>query len=228
MPKGEAAAVDARTAILDAAERAFAEVGFGGVSVRAVARAARVNQALIHHFFETKEGLFTAVIDRRADEINRSRAAALDALEARGDPPLEALVDSLVRPTIELGHDETRGGAEFRRIVVRLANGSDERAPRPTSRLYEDVARRYTAALGRALPGLTPAAAVSGYLYAVGVSLQAMARTNRSALLPDGLVTAVEPDAIVEEVVAFVCAGLRKIAVREAQPDASTTGNRED
>ena len=53
-----------RTRILDAAEELFAEKGFDAVSLRAIARRAGVDPALLHHYFGSKEGLFAGVLNR--------------------------------------------------------------------------------------------------------------------------------------------------------------------
>lgn len=52
-----------RQQILDAARHLFAERGYAGASIRAVAADAAVDPALVHHYFGTKEGLFRAVLD---------------------------------------------------------------------------------------------------------------------------------------------------------------------
>jgi len=49
---------DTRGEILDAARETFAAKGFEGTSLRAVARAAGVDAALVHHYFDGKESLF--------------------------------------------------------------------------------------------------------------------------------------------------------------------------
>lgn len=51
---------DTRAAILDAARSLFAERGFGGTSIRAIAGAAGVDPALVHHYFGSKDDLFVA------------------------------------------------------------------------------------------------------------------------------------------------------------------------
>lgn len=48
----------ARADILAAARREFAEKGFDGASIRGIARAARVDPALVHHYFPDKGTLF--------------------------------------------------------------------------------------------------------------------------------------------------------------------------
>lgn len=50
--------VDTRNQILAAALTLFSEVGYEKVSLRAIARAAEVDPALVHHYFESKPELF--------------------------------------------------------------------------------------------------------------------------------------------------------------------------
>ena len=54
----------AREAIMNAAERVFAEKGFEGARVDAIAEEADYNKALIFHYFGDKEGLYQALIER--------------------------------------------------------------------------------------------------------------------------------------------------------------------
>jgi AcrR family transcriptional regulator len=55
--------------ILEAAEDEFAAKGFDGVRLASIARAADVPQALIHHYFADKAGLYRAVIERALASI---------------------------------------------------------------------------------------------------------------------------------------------------------------
>jgi AcrR family transcriptional regulator len=54
--------VDARARILKAASSEFARHGYDAVSLRSVARAADVDAALVHHYFEDKADLFTQAL----------------------------------------------------------------------------------------------------------------------------------------------------------------------
>jgi AcrR family transcriptional regulator len=56
-----------RDHILDAARRQFAEHGFEGTSLRQVARAAGVDPAMVHHFFQDKDELFALSVELPAD-----------------------------------------------------------------------------------------------------------------------------------------------------------------
>src|SRR4249920_2241466 len=52
-----------RAAILDAAIEEFAEHGIAGARTDAIARAARVNKALLYYYFKDKEAIYQAVLD---------------------------------------------------------------------------------------------------------------------------------------------------------------------
>ncbi|MER5336374.1 TetR family transcriptional regulator [Micromonospora sp. NPDC002717] len=58
---------DTREAILGAARAAFAERGFDGASIRAIAAAAQVDPALVHHYFGSKDQLFLAAMHAPVD-----------------------------------------------------------------------------------------------------------------------------------------------------------------
>ena len=56
-------APDTRAAILAAARAHFASAGFSGTTIRAVARDAGVDPALVHHYFGSKDDLFLAALE---------------------------------------------------------------------------------------------------------------------------------------------------------------------
>jgi len=60
-----------REAILDAAEKVFAEHGFDGARIDAIAAAADYNKSLIFHYFGDKLGLYAAVIRRADQQMNK-------------------------------------------------------------------------------------------------------------------------------------------------------------
>jgi AcrR family transcriptional regulator len=51
-----------REAILSAARTQFAEHGYDGATIRAIARTAGVDPALVHHYYGSKESLFAAAM----------------------------------------------------------------------------------------------------------------------------------------------------------------------
>lgn len=77
---------DTREAILAAAREAFAEQGYDGASIRAIATGAGVDPALVHHYFGTKEELFLATVQPPIDPaevIPKLVAGGVDGLGRR-------------------------------------------------------------------------------------------------------------------------------------------------
>jgi AcrR family transcriptional regulator len=58
---------DTRQSILEAARQIFAERGYDKASIRAIATEAKVDPALVHHYFGTKDKLFLASMDAPVD-----------------------------------------------------------------------------------------------------------------------------------------------------------------
>ncbi|GAB4273868.1 MAG: hypothetical protein Kow0013_27850 [Pararhodobacter sp.] len=203
---------EAQDAILDAAEVVFADNGFHGATTRAIAEQAGANAALIHYYFGSKEALYEAVIARRSGAINDERRARLADLHARGKPDLEAVLDALLRPTIALGRDPSRGGAHYARLLGHAAAGTDERSRRLTGAHYNAIARVFIDELAAAVPGLAREDAVGGYLNAIAIGISLMAPTGRAQELSDGALTDDDLDALIERAVRFIAAGIRALA----------------
>ena len=65
-----------RQRILDAASSVFAEEGFAGARVDEIARRAEVNKALLYYHVGNKQALYTAVLTRNFDRVERAIADA--------------------------------------------------------------------------------------------------------------------------------------------------------
>jgi AcrR family transcriptional regulator len=68
--------------MLDVASRLFIERGFGGVSMDEIAEAVGVTKPMLYAYFDSKEGLYVACIEREGRPL-------MAALEAAVDPSLE-------------------------------------------------------------------------------------------------------------------------------------------
>ncbi len=94
-PRGRRpAGADTKGAIVAAARELFASQGYAAVSLRAVARGAGVDAALVHHYFEGKSALFAAAMESPVDPAARIR-------EAVASGPVEDLGRRIVRTALE-------------------------------------------------------------------------------------------------------------------------------
>ena len=69
--------------ILAAAERVFAQLGLQGGSIRAIAREAGCDPALIYYHFENKEVVFTTMLDRKFPPLIQDLERLADPLDLR-------------------------------------------------------------------------------------------------------------------------------------------------
>jgi AcrR family transcriptional regulator len=74
-----------REAILDAARAEFAASGYERATIRAIAAAAGVDPALIHHYFGSKEDLFVAAIDAPINPAQAIRSVLGESLDGAGE-----------------------------------------------------------------------------------------------------------------------------------------------
>ena len=84
-----------RDAILDAGERAFADRGFDGVSMREISAAAGLkNQASLYHHFRDKQALYEAVLERGIAPIVALVAASPPV--GAGGETVDAVLDRML------------------------------------------------------------------------------------------------------------------------------------
>lgn len=98
-PRDERGVLAAR--ILAAARDEFAEHGWAGTAIRAVARTADVDPALIYHYFGSKEGLL--------DAATTPPQKWLDAVAATWATPKADLGRQLIRTVLDTWTDEEVG-----------------------------------------------------------------------------------------------------------------------
>jgi AcrR family transcriptional regulator len=91
------------------AERLFATRGVGHVALtQIVASSSQKNRSALHYHFGSREGVLTAVLDRRLMRVNTLRQAMLDDAAGR-EPPLAKGVHAFVAPLCSVVLNEPWG-----------------------------------------------------------------------------------------------------------------------
>jgi AcrR family transcriptional regulator len=129
---------DARADIVAAARREFADNGYDATSLRAVARSAGVDAALVHHYFSDKADLFAATLDI---PIRPDRIVA-EILTG----PRDAVGATIVRAIVTRFDD--RATQETVIALVRTALGHEFAARLLRQFLLREVLHRITTELG--------------------------------------------------------------------------------
>lgn len=129
---------DARAAIVRAAALEFADSGYDGASLRAVARRAGVDPALVHHYFSDKPELFAAALELpiRPDRIVAELLAG----------PREVLGTSIVRAIVTRFADPATRTAVL--ALLRTAMGHEFAGRMMRQFLLRELLQRITGTLG--------------------------------------------------------------------------------
>lgn len=202
---------DTKEKILEAAESLFAEDGFDGTSLRAITTEAGVNLAAVNYHFGTKEALLSAVLERRVGTINNERLRRLDAVEARaagGPPELEGVVRALLIPPFLIVAEWGESGRKFMRLVGRLHSETSEKIRDCFLAQFDEIVRRFAAALGRALPALTPHELGYRMHFIIGAMAHTMAWSHNLGMGPQAALRPAEHTEVLDHLVAFVVAGV--------------------
>jgi TetR/AcrR family transcriptional regulator len=147
-----------RRKILDAAEHEFAAKGFDGARLAGIARAAAVPQALIHHHFGDKAGLYRAVLERALAAITAKGWHILDTMapprkRVRGQRfearQLQALVEALVGMLVDFYATHTSALRILRGEAMRGGTLGDELVRAYAKPQIDEVVARFEAMRGR-------------------------------------------------------------------------------
>jgi len=139
-----------REAILRAARDQFADCGYDGATIRAIAAAAGVDPALVHHFYGTKERLFAAAMQLPVVPSEAITAALADAARS----PDETVGHYLVSAALALwDSEELRGSFQ---ALLRSALTSEQAAVMLREFLSEAILRPVASVADDTDPASTP------------------------------------------------------------------------
>ena len=157
-------APDTRATILSAARSRFADHGFAGTTIRAVAGDAGVDAALVHHYFGSKDDLFLAALEMPVDPRELLAPVVAQGPDGAGerllrtflsvwdDPDIQVRLLAVVRSVLsEEGAALLKDG--FIPVVVGpvlaelVADRPDVRIPLVSSQVVGLIVTRYLLAL---------------------------------------------------------------------------------
>ena len=220
-----------RSAILAAAERLYADRGFGDVTLRDIVAEASVNLAAVNYHFGSKDELIAELFVTRSLATNRERLNELRAAEENGGgrAPIEQIFRALVGPTLRGCLGPSSEGSTAARFMIRASIESVPPIRRIKNREVDHL-RKFIAAMRRAMPGRDDADLYWGLHFALAMAHHTIREKERLAKLSEGKCDLNDVDAIVARVVAVSAMALtggetpaKKAPARSTMPQGRLT-----
>ncbi len=208
-----------RTAILAAAERLYADRGFGDVTLRDIVAEANVNLAAVNYHFGSKDELIAELFVTRSMALNRERLTQLKAAEEKGGgrADIADILRALVGPTLRgcLGPENQRSTPA--RFMIRVSIETVPAIRRIRNREIDHL-RKFIAAMRRSLPDRGDVELYWGLHFALAMAQQTVRDSERLAKLSEGKCDVDDVEAVVERVVAVAVMGLIAGGAKERTP----------
>ena len=190
-----------KESLIDAAEHLFAEHGYDGVGMRALANEAGVNLGAATYHYGTKEKLYIETVLRCFRPIAEERIRLLRQAEkdAKGKPvPVETIVDCMLRPPFMAALAHPYFPALLARNLFMPPPFMEESLSREGGLVHEP----FLAALARTLPNLPMEVLQIREMFARGVLLMFLSKIPMQKS-PEFC------ESVLKEMVTFIAAGLR-------------------
>ena len=194
-----------RENLLNAAERLFAEHGYDGVGMRALAAEAGVNLGAATYHFGSKERLYIETVMRCILPIREERIKLLRQAErtAEGKPvPLETIIDCMLRPPLMTILEHPHFSALLARNLFMPPPFMREFLARNANQAHEP----FVLALTLALPGLPVEVLRVREMFARGTMLMFLSKIS----VPK---SAEFCDFVLKEMVVCIAAGFRSASI---------------
>lgn len=158
---------DRKMAILLAAEKLFAQLGYHSVTIRQIAQEAGVPLALVGYYYGQKHELFEAIFAHWNDTIE-ARLLALREAEQAPDTTqrLPLIIQAFVGPVLRMRASPE--GEYYALLVARELFYATEVADRVLRAYFDPLANAFIEALQRALPHTTRGQVAWCYQFALG------------------------------------------------------------
>src|SRR5215472_6999189 len=198
-----------RGAIVAAAERLYADRGFGDVTLRDIVAEANVNLAAVNYHFGSKDELIAELFVTRSLALNRDRLRELRAAEDRGNGRANVadILRALVGPSLRgcIGPERDRSTAA--RFMIRASIESVPPIRRIRTREIDHL-RKFVVALRRALPDRGEAELYWGLHFALAMAQQTVRDSERLTKLSEGKCDVDDVEGVIKRVVDVAVMGL--------------------
>lgn len=195
------------TEFLDAAERQFAENGYAGAKIRAIADEAKANLGALHYYWGSKESLFRAACARRMAPMIEERMARFEAL---GDSPtsIESILRAFFEPAFLCHRNDPVKRKLFCRTYARILTDPAPEVRAIVAEIFTDPTNRFVHLLRDACRHIDDTTFYWRLHCVFGTFQHAAGYTDDIGTLAAGRFDTSDLDVGIDRIVQFVTAGL--------------------
>lgn len=200
-------AENTETEFLDAAERQFAENGYAGAKIRAIADEAQANLGALHYYWGSKESLFRAACGRRMAPMIEERMARFDAL---GESPksVEEILRAYFEPAFLSHRDNPAKRRLFCQTYTRILTDPSPEVKSIMMEIFAEPTRRFVKLLRGACPRVDDRHFYWRLHCVFGASQHATSYTDDIGLMAEGRFDTADLDLGIETIIKFLAAGM--------------------
>lgn len=198
---------------LDAAERQFAENGYSGAKIRAIAEEAEANLGALHYYWGSKESLFRAACGRRMEPVISERMRRYDALAGRS-PTVDEILRAYFEPAFLYGREDAARRDHFCRIYARILTDPSPEMKAIVAEIFSESIRRFVGLLRNACEHLDDRDFYWRLHCVFGVFQHAATYTDGIGVLAEGKFDSRDIDTGLDRIIHFVASGLEAPAIK--------------
>ncbi|MGV3553253.1 TetR/AcrR family transcriptional regulator [Rhizobium sp.] len=195
------------TEFLDAAERQFAEHGYAGAKIRAIADEAHANLGALHYYWGSKESLFRAACGRRMAPMIEERLARFDALGEQASS-VEAILRAYFEPAFLSNRESPVRRKLFCQIYARILTDPSPEVKSIMVEIFAEPTRRFVQLLRGACPHVDDRHFYWRLHCVFGASQHAATYTDDIGLMAEGRFDTSDLEFGIETIIQFVATGI--------------------
>lgn len=218
---------DIREKILDVAEKVFAESGFEGASIRAIVNAAKVNLAAVYYYFDSKEGLMAAVLDRRFGYLYKEQREQLKKIqESPQDYTLEQIIEAMISTPLKVADKDISSGKIqiVRKLIGRMVTEPNRTIQEMLRRRHKELRDGFINLIHKKVPHLTMVDLQWRIEFIWGALAFLMCNPQKLEYMSGSVCNPADTETALKQMVQFFCAGLRAPSVSDFKQIKSLNG----
>jgi AcrR family transcriptional regulator len=196
------------TEFLDAAERQFAENGYAGAKIRAIADEAKANLGALHYYWGSKASLFRAACARRMAPMIEVRMSRLQALE-KSSSSVEEILRAFFEPAFLSHREDPAKRKLFCRTYTRILTDPAVEVRAIAEDIFTEPTNRFVQLLRGACGELDDTTFYWRLHCVFGVFQHAAGYTDDIGTIAAGRFDTADLDAGIDRIIRFVAAGLK-------------------